>query len=432
MRNRGVVSSSKNKELLKWSLFFFVFLVLYSFFITNKLHLWQFDEYTYTLYLVDYSFGFCSKFLPGAFYHLFFKDVLAWKLNLFVISVMGLFLLFVALTLGKLIVSESERSSRTSLAILFYFFLSGPGTFAIVTHHPGIYENYWLILCLAFVWLISNRYLRWLTPFLFALSVLIHYSSLLSFVLFFALILLFEANRSDIKEKRVFTFLLVVGSLSALALSIYLILFEKSNLRYSLDEFNRVLQQRNIIGYKINTNYFQSAFYDSSPLPELSGVFEEYFQHPWIDVSVSRLPNGIIDIINKIGYYFTANVSVLKQSNFALLAELVLLNITLLPLLSVFYGYWKRKLKMQTTFFGKSLFCLIMLQYPLTLSACLVSTDYIRMTMHAFIIQFILAIYIAFKDKEWKCLTVNYFLNADVRYVLFYTIVYSVIFIDPV
>lgn len=422
----------KNKEIIKYALFFFIFEMLYSVIVPNKFSLWHFDEYTYTLYLVDYSFGFCSKFLPGALFHLFSKEVTPWKLNLFLIVLTALFLVFVALILAKIIAVQEQPGLKFKLVLFFLFFLTGPGTFAIITHHLGIYETYWFLLSFAFVFIVSNKYLRYLSPLIFVLSVLIHYQSLFSFVIFFALILLYETHRGQKKEKTIYGILLVCGCLAAIGLSVYLAIFEKANLQYTQQQLNEVLQQRNLSGKRINENYFQSAFFYTSPIPALDKTMKEFTQHPWLQPESAKLPHVLVTIINKIGLYFYFNYQVLKESHFSQLIDFSVINIILLPLLVLFYSYWRKKFKAQKKLSGKLLYALIMLQYPFTLLACFVSTDYVRMTIHAFIIQFVLYVYILYHEKEMFELAESYLWQADMKYLVFYFLVYAGIFMEPV
>ena len=53
----------------------FVFVMAYQILVGNNLSPWRLNEHFITFYTVDYGLGFCSRFLPGAVYRLFFDQV---------------------------------------------------------------------------------------------------------------------------------------------------------------------------------------------------------------------------------------------------------------------------------------------------------------------------------------------------------------------
>ena len=53
----------------------FIFVMAYQILVGNNLAPWRLNEHFITFYTVDYGLGFCSRFLPGAVYRLFFDQV---------------------------------------------------------------------------------------------------------------------------------------------------------------------------------------------------------------------------------------------------------------------------------------------------------------------------------------------------------------------
>ena len=54
----------------RFFLCFFLYLVLYHVTVVNRFSLWSLNDVTWSLYCVDFSYGFASKLLPGAVYNL--------------------------------------------------------------------------------------------------------------------------------------------------------------------------------------------------------------------------------------------------------------------------------------------------------------------------------------------------------------------------
>ncbi|MBE6818401.1 MAG: hypothetical protein E7517_04490 [Ruminococcaceae bacterium] len=424
----------KPQSFIKYALFFFILLLAYSFMIVNRFQFWSIDKHIYTFFLTDYSFGFCTKFLLGATYHLFFKEVIEWQLVLFLSIVLVLFFAFVSLLLAKVLSAQENAEDRNRLLILFFFFLTGPSTFSSLSYQLGIYDTYWFVLALAMVVFVSNKYLKFLIPALCVLCILVHFTSVISFIVFFCLLMWYEAVRREGKHRAVMVALLIFCALLSLGLTLYFIRFESDNLKYTMEEFDKELLARNRFtkgGGNIDIDYYNSVFYHQMLGGDYHDMLARYYENLWIDPSASSLPAPLVSFINIVGgyvHYIKYNFSNDTVHILSTAAVTILID---LPLLVVFYGYWRKKRKEQKGFFAKLLYVLIMLQYPVALCGCLLSVDVVRWMMHGFVLQFVLFLYILIKEKDWEYLKECLLFRADYRYSLCYLLCYALTVFDP-
>ncbi|MBR2590434.1 MAG: hypothetical protein IKE65_05875 [Clostridia bacterium] len=413
-----------NIDLLKYTACFFAFVVLYNFLIINKCHLWSVDMITYTFHLVDFSFGFASKLLPGAIYHLFFKEVYSEQLNIYLTALMLVLFAFVAFCLAKLILSRKSAQSRKTLCVLSLFFLSGPCTFAVFTDELGMLDTYWLFFSALFLILVANKYLKFALPLIFVLSLLVHFSFIFCYFIFFSLILLYRiVCEKDKKERISLIIVFALGILAVAALGLFLLLKEQDNLVYTMQAFNKELDARNRFTNNTYYVYYDYAFYKHYEIGSAS--FAGIMKQPLIQGD-----SLIASLINPI--YFQLRMmyaSYLEEpKRFAQLAGLVLL---LCPLCVISFRYWIKKMKTARKA-QKAVYWLMLLQFPITLVFCLCfSPDVSRWLSHAFLIQFALFFYVIYHQKEE--LEIKIEKNRVLKGILIgvYFVVYAFTYINP-
>ena len=87
----------------RYALFFFVFFVLYNFIVVNHCRIVPTWGLTYTYHLLDFSFGFCARFLPGAVFNLISGgDAAVWK-----VTAWDLFLTLLLFLIASIIIFSS-------------------------------------------------------------------------------------------------------------------------------------------------------------------------------------------------------------------------------------------------------------------------------------------------------------------------------------
>lgn len=114
----------------RFGLFFFVFLMAYSFIVSGNMQVWKVDDLTYSFHVVDFSMGFCTKLLPGAVCNFLFDEVTEAKVSTYLNILVAFCFLLVSLLLEKIVLSTGKEY-RTPLIFLIAFFLTGPATFSI-------------------------------------------------------------------------------------------------------------------------------------------------------------------------------------------------------------------------------------------------------------------------------------------------------------
>ena len=234
MRTKSIAKKLYNDFYFKhttlfYFTFFFAFIVIYNHLFIAPISEWRVDASTYSHHLVDYSMGFCTKLLPGAIYHLFFKEVYENQLNLYLIILMLIFFAVLSLSVASVVAAQKTKNERSAMTILAMFFLSGPSTFAIHTEQFGMLDTYWLYFGAVFFLIIRNKYLKYLIPLVFIASLLIHFSSALCALIAFALVLLYESCFAEKKGERIGYVIIFVLSAGVTAfLFSYFLIYEKS------------------------------------------------------------------------------------------------------------------------------------------------------------------------------------------------------------
>ena len=222
----------------------FVFVTVYMFTVGNHLQGWKVSEHFLAFYAVDFSLGFCSRFLPGAVYRVLFGNVDPVAVS--VISVVLLVLFFAGLcaVLERLICS-CDQEHRPLCLFFVLLFVTGPAAFSLFTQWLGVIDVYWIFLCLLFVVLLRTRRGYYLIPAVGVGLVFVHYGALICYVPMMAVLLLYRIAHTDEKKEHnaLWTVLLLFAAASAL-LTGYFILFERKNLPYTMEEFNAILHAR--------------------------------------------------------------------------------------------------------------------------------------------------------------------------------------------
>ncbi len=222
----------------------FAFLIVYEILVGNHLAPWRVNEHFITFYAVDFGLGFCSRFLPGAVYRLLFRETSVKTASLFAGVLLLVFFIVSCLLLEKLIL-HTPKEHRLVCLFCVLLFLTGPASVSLFVRWLGVLDFYWVFSVLLFFVFLSYRRLYFLLPLPFVLCCFVHYGSMVCYIPMMAILLLYKA--SVVPEKNEKKYLLAVFSVSvvlAISAAAYFILFEKQNLVYPVEEFNRILLSR--------------------------------------------------------------------------------------------------------------------------------------------------------------------------------------------
>lgn len=412
-------------DLIKYSLFFFAFVVLYNFVVVNKCTLWTVDRITYTYHLPDYSFGFTTKLLPGAIYHLFFKEVYTKQLNIYLTCLMLVFFAFLAFCLAKLVTSRKTVQSKNTLFVLSLFFLTGPCSFAVFTAELGMLDVYWLFFSALFLGFVSNKYLKFAIPVLFVLSILVHFSCVLNCLILYCLIMFYRILKcTDNKERKAFVLILFSCIGLTAFLFIYFVMNEKNNLVYSMAGFNRELQNRHRYSKDIYDVYYDYSLYKY--YEQGTDSFSRARSHP-----VIHADGFFANLINSVAAQFLLNFYMLSSKP-TLLVQLGFMILLLLPLFFIVFNFWKTKLR-KCSLKAQKLFCICAIVQPFftLLGGMSSSVDGSRWLSHAFLICFTLFFYVIYSEE--KEFSIEFETNQYTRIVMItvYFVIYALTYVNP-
>lgn len=250
-------------EKHKYAISIFIFFFVYNFVIVGNFSFSKISNLCYLFHLVDFSIGLCSELLPGAIYNALFSTTQVVAVNLYVNILYYLFLLAVSFMLEKFLY-KFDSKNRFIAFIIVLFFITGPSTFAVHTTEIGMLDMYWLFLAVAFLVMVQKKYLKWFIPIIFVLSVFIHVGAVISFIPFFALILLFEASQNE-KVSKSYMFIFAISVFLAVAVFIYFVSFEESNLILSRTAFRELMDQRNKSDWGDSYRYYEYVLYRILP-----------------------------------------------------------------------------------------------------------------------------------------------------------------------
>lgn len=343
---------------------------------------------TYTYHLVDFSVGFCTKILPGALFNLLPGENSWDKANVYENILLALFFIGLCAMLGRFI-SNSPEPHRKTAVMLSVLFLTGPCTVSMYVLTLGTLDVYWAFTAILFVFALRNRYLRFLLPALCFTAILINFSSVLAYNILFSLLLLYEyCTEEDKKEKRVFAILFAVCTAVSLFAFVYFLLFEKSNLTMSIEEFDAWMDKRGA-GYP----YYDYSLYNVNRDSFNGGTFSP------VTVSIPAAP-ALEKLLNKLLFQLGATFYKMSNTDIPPYTMIILVALMLPLMLPVWRFFRERMRKNRGNKTAVFLYLCAIVQFPFTLlSSLLTSTDVTRWTAHAFTVSFVLFLYIAYNEK---------------------------------
>lgn len=389
---------------LFYFVFFYAFILLYLRLVSTTSTSWAVNEATYTHHLVDYSFGFCTKFLAGAIYHIFFKEVIPEQLNVYLTVLTLLFFAALSFLLARAMGLKEKSGDRKALLLIFVIYLTGPCTFSMYVRQFGMLDFYWLLFAAVFFFVVDKKYLKFIAPLIYAATLLVHFSSIVVFILLYSLVLLYEASSNESKGERVkYYIVLAVSILVAAGLFLYFLLNEKSNLVYGLADFDKEILKRNRFGeakagaYYIYFRYALYDFFDRNG----DGVndFAYYPLEHFSPALAKLLPSGLGAVIAKVLSQLTFNRAISQDADLVLFGNM-LGSLFVLPVLVFIYAFFIHMLK-KSRGVKRLVFLLAMLQFPITLGVGMLSSvDFGRWVSHAFLMAFTLMVYVIIREKE--------------------------------
>ena len=300
---------------------------------------------------------------------------------------MIVFFIVLCLFCEKLIL-HTPKEHRFLCLFCILLFLTGPASVSLFVRWLGVLDFYWVFSALLFFVFLSNRRLYFLLPLPFVLCCFVHYGSMVCYIPMMAILLLYKA--SVVPERRERKALLAVFGVSvvlAVAAAGYFILFERGNLVYPVEEFNRILLSR-------GANYTY------------------YYDYDLYRVVVSRT-GEVVSIDSRQDLAFFAHIlqSVRTQIRTTFgegfksgdMRELAFAGLGLLPVLAAMAVTVRDLLRLPERKNGLRTFSLLLL-LPLFLLTLLFgtffSTDTFRWLTHLVLPQFAVLLYVGYYEGE--------------------------------
>lgn len=411
-------------EKHKYAISIFLFFIIYNFVVVGNFSFPTINSFTYTIHIVDYTIGFCSKLLPGAIYNAFFSTTNPNVVNLYVVILYYLFLLSISIMLEKFLY-KFDSENRLIAFIIVLFFITGPVTFSLTTFGLGVLDTYWLFFTAAFLIIVKNKYLKWFVPIIFVLSLFIHVSAIMSFIPFFSLVVLLEASRSK-KDRKSYVVIFTVSILLTVATFLYFLIFEKNNLTLSLDAFRSFISKRNLSEWADYPDYYEYALYNRS----------------YVDGAemVSFVSDGESGFISKIfGSFLTQIYEIyrtypkINRNYYIGAVKGIFISIPIVVLLYkyVLSAFKKEKSNKLRRFVW---FCaLFLLPFAFVVTSAFFSPDLIRWFAHGVTLLFTLIIYETYRSSDIDYLTAlnKHFNPSSYFAVIIYFLLYMTCTVNP-
>lgn len=415
----------------------FSVLVVYGLVVVRRCSLPTVEDVCYDFHAVDFSMGFCSKFLPGAIYNLFVKSPSPESATVYESVLLVLFYAAVSFLLERMVFIAPEKY-RPVAFVLLAFYLTGPATFAPYIYNLGMLDVYWLFLSVPFILMLQNRYARLVLPLLVIPAVMIHFGAMITCVPFFALLILYELTRAEEKHDRrqliaVFTAVVVLAAGTFL----YFGINDNKNIKLDMASFEQVMQSRGsearyYLGFYGGgtEDYYEQAI---AAMPELAN---KYAEAPAKILFADHLDNVFVKVLNIFTYQMQLHYYIYTHSEIGkdTFSQFAFLTVILLPALAFLWKIYARKFKEAK---GKRLdrfvyFCLLVFFPFTTFGSLLISTDSTRWVYHAYLSLFTMLLYLLYRERETAYETVAALLRRIPRFAVgLYYLIYFFTVLDP-
>lgn len=408
----------------KYAIFIFVFFIVYNFVIVGNFSFTEIDNFCYQFYIVDFSIGFCPALLPGAIYNALIPTTRADIVNLYVNILYHLFLLAVSFMLEKFLYKFNSKN-RFIAFIIVLFFITGPATFSIHIVQKGMLDTYWLFFTSIFLIMVQNKYLKWFVPTIFVLSVFIHVGAMISFIPFFALIVLLEASRNE-KVSKSYMIIFAISCLLAIALFIFFIAFWENNLFISREDFRELISERNNSEWATDYYYYDFVLFRTLP---------DHYNIQMESIASNGDSNFLIQVFGAFWLQVKATFSVFPEIDRQYFMDFANDFLVSMPIIVFLYkfvlSFFKKERENKLRRFVW--FCALCLLPFAFMTSILCSVDLIQWFGHGVICLFTLVIYELYKSSDNDHLEIlNKHINASSFFAIFiYFVFYMMCIVEP-
>ncbi len=400
-------------DKIKYTALFFAAFVFSMFVATTGFSKPILYPVSYTIALLDYSFGFCARILPGQIYRWISGgnyDFFAMQRYYILLTLFAY--LLVSIVLSKFVKSASE-GNRKYCILLGLFYASGPVTFSVFSYGLGIIDVYWIVFVPLFLLMLKNKAAKYFAPLMVIPIILIHFSAIICYmILIFFILLYLAAVQEEKKKTAVYSILFALSFVFSVSLTVYFVLFESSNAKYSAEETLRRVMERSQIGSHTDLLYFNFdifkiiTFGDMSLFADVEFPYDNLKDDILIPAGSSSLPPFIVKAINAVWpnihfhiTYYTGRGKVPPE-----LIGLAALMIFSAPVLAFIVKYWRHRIKIakeENKKFLGFLLTLMIIYIPVVLAFWFMcSIDFFRYYNHTLIVEGAAALFVMYKNPE--------------------------------
>ena len=386
-------------------LFFFMFLVVYCCLDLSNIYYEADAGITYSIYCMDFSFGFCSRLLPGAIFNLLFENITPEKVMMYIRVLLLLCFLCASLLISSFLKKFDKNFKQGFICALF-------GSVVIfecfnIGDLFGLLDFHWIIGLFIFMLALSNKWMYFAIPLAFIYVIMSHYGSMICYVPLFALLLFIKIKFTSVRSEKIS--LTVIASISIVisaGLFIYLLMFELDNFNVTLEELNQFFNTRGIT----ETDYYAFPFFRETA--GIANIVDDIDIDSIIKIDYNRSKILIMlqTVINQI------QVNLLLWDH----AKFIYTITTFLPLLVFIYKILIKEAKK-----SKNCLCIIAILLPIFTIVCgfFMSTDTVRWISHGIIVLLVSFMYLIHYDKSSKENYCNSVLKIPEAYALLYLII---------
>ena len=399
-------------DKIKYVVIFFASFVFDMIFLVNSGSIPSLYPASYTVALFDYSFGFCARFLPGQIYRWVSGGNYAFSAVQTFYRILTLIAFLLISTILSEFVKSASKENRKWYILISLFYALGPVTFSVFSYGLGSIDVYWVILFPIILLMLKNKVAKFFIPLLVIPMVLVHFTVMICYMILVFFVLLYILSiQKDKKGRIVYSSLFAVCFIISVSLSVYFVLFESSNVKYTAEEAAKIIMERSQIGDHTDLLYFNFDIFKVVTIDNFS--FFEGLKFPFYslkeDILIppdSSVPSFIARAVNAVwpNFHFHMTYYMSKGRLPDELVGLVMLLLFSTPLLSAIFGYWRHRIRIAKEENNKfqALLCRLMIIYiPVVLIFWFVfSVDYFRYINHTFIIEGACMLFVMYLNRE--------------------------------
>ena len=369
---------------------FLLFILVYECVFAWQFGSWKIGEYPYIFHALDYSFGFCTRILPGAVTNFLFGRTTVS--NATALETVLLLLFFVALSffLEKLYLRWDPADRPWGLLLLFLF-VTGPCSFGIYVKELGMLDAWWLYSTVIVFFLLSHKKL-WplIVAFAFLLP-LIYYSSILCFAPFIVILLLYKATvETDPKSRRLLFAVAGVFAVVAIGFTVYFVGFGQKNVRMAPEAFFALLKARGCTG---NVDEIYHVMYNVPPVE--SGIA------PGKEADILQQAGVNSVLMAQIVIRLRQHLTIFRESTKTRYLDLLYAFLLSCPVLALLLSSFRYQMKNSKNRMRKFVFfCMSALFFFINITCVFVSTDNIKWLAHGVTLTFSCCLFVLYNEPH--------------------------------